>query len=152
MTARMKNPALVFPTVYPAILEAIRAAKEEGGVEPLTLHLVHQRASQINGCSYCLVGAYPLAKKDGETDERLNAVAAWRDTPFFTEAERAALRLAESMTRLSDQSDAVPDDVWDEVADHYDEKQIASLVLMISLTNFFNRINVTTRQPAGGSW
>ena len=116
-----------------------------------TLELVHLRASQINGCSFCVdLGAHNL-KKAGETDERLFAVAAWREAPYFTDAERAALALAEAVTRLADQADPVPDAVWNEAARHYDEKGLAALVLMIATTNLFNRVNVTTRQPAG-SW
>ncbi|MCM2390430.1 carboxymuconolactone decarboxylase family protein [Streptomyces sp. CWNU-1] len=149
--ARMKNPAQVLPDALTGILQVIGAAKE-GGVPGTTLDLVHQRASQINGCSYCVVGGVASARKNGETDERLHAVAAWREAPYFTDAERAALALAESMTRLSDQSDPVPDRVWDAAADHFGEKQLAAIVLVISLTNFFNRINVTTRQPAGPTW
>lgn len=92
------------------------------------------------------------AKKNGETDERLHAVAAWREAPFFTDDERAALALTEAVTRLSDTSDPVPDAIWDAAADHFDEKQLASIILMIGVTNLFNRLNVTTRQPAGATW
>jgi alkylhydroperoxidase family enzyme len=84
-----------------------------------------------------------------ETAQRLAAVAAWRDAPFFTEAERAALALAESITRLADRDDAVSDEVWAEAARHYDEPQLASLVLYITVTNVWNRLNVATRQVAG---
>jgi alkylhydroperoxidase family enzyme len=89
------------------------------------------------------------AKKAGETDERLFAVAAWREAPYYTDAERAALALAESATRLSDRPDPVPDEVWDEAARHYDEQQLAAIILMIATTNLFNRLNATTRQVAG---
>jgi alkylhydroperoxidase family enzyme len=89
------------------------------------------------------------ARRDGETDERLHAVAAWRDTSYFSEAERAALALAESVTRLSDSPDPVPDDVWDEAARHYDELELASLLVTIGVINLFNRMNVPTRQVAG---
>lgn len=89
------------------------------------------------------------ATKSGESDQRLFAVAAWRDAPFFTDAERAALALAEAVTRLSDRTDPVPDDVWAEAARHYDEPALAALVLSIATTNVFNRLNVTTRQVAG---
>jgi alkylhydroperoxidase family enzyme len=91
-------------------------------------------------------------KKDGETDERLHAVAAWREAPYFDDAERAALDLAESVTRMSDRGDPVPDRVWDAAAQHYDEKGLAALVLSVGLTNLFNRVNVTVRQPAGMTW
>ncbi|MCX4689996.1 carboxymuconolactone decarboxylase family protein [Kitasatospora purpeofusca] len=148
--ARMANPAVVIPEAMPAILGVVKAAKK-GGVPESVLELVHLRASQINGCSYCVVGGVASAKKNGETDERLHAVAAWREAPFFTEAERAALELSEHVTRLADRA-VVPDEVWNAAAEHFDEKQLASLVLWISLTNFFNRINATTRQPAGDIW
>ncbi|MFB8166348.1 carboxymuconolactone decarboxylase family protein [Kitasatospora purpeofusca] len=147
---RMANPAVVIPEAMPAILGVVKAAKK-GGVPESVLELVHLRASQINGCSYCVVGGVASAKKNGESDERLHAVAAWREAPFFTEAERAALELSEHVTRLADRA-VVPDEVWNAAAEHFDEKQLASLVLWISLTNFFNRINATTRQPAGDTW
>jgi alkylhydroperoxidase family enzyme len=90
-----------------------------------------------------------LAKKLGETNERLFAVAAWRESPYFTDAERAALALAEAVTRLSDRTDPVSDEIWAEAAGHYDEKALAALILEIATTNVFNRLNVTTRQQAG---
>jgi alkylhydroperoxidase family enzyme len=88
-------------------------------------------------------------KSTGETDERAFAVAAWRDTPYFTDAERAALALTEAATRLSDRADPVPDEIWDEAARHFDEKALAGLVLQIGLINLWNRLNETTRQIAG---
>ena len=91
------------------------------------------------------------AKKSGETEERLFAVAAWREAPYFTDAERAALALAEAVTRLSDRADPVPDAIWDDAGKHFDERAIAALILSIGITNLYNQINVTTRQPAG-SW
>lgn len=105
--------------------------------------------SQINGCSWCLNSGLQNAKKSGETDERLITLAGWRDAPYFTDDERAALLLAEHMTRLADSSDPVPDAVWDQVADLYDEKALAALITWIGMTNLFNRFNVTTRQVAG---
>jgi alkylhydroperoxidase family enzyme len=91
-------------------------------------------------------------RKNGESDERLFTVAVWRETPYFTDAERAALALAESATRLADRADAVPDDVWAAAAEHFSEKELAGLVLWIATTNFFNRINAATRQPAPQNW
>ena len=151
MQARMKNTAMVLPDALPHI-QALYAAATKGGLPPAIGHLVHLRASQINGCGYCIDGGVKHAKKDGETDERLFAVSAWRDTPYFTDAERAALALSENVTRLSDRSDPVPDAVWNEAAKHFDEKGLASLLLVISLTNVFNRFNVATRQVAGPGW
>src|SRR5262249_30149290 len=123
-----------------------------GGVPPQTLALVHLRASQINGCSQCVDGGVKHAKKAGETDERLFAVAAWREAPYFTDAERAALALSEGVTRPADSSDAVPDDVWNEAAKHYDECGLAALVLWIATSNLYNRLNVSVRQPVGKGW
>jgi AhpD family alkylhydroperoxidase len=146
--ARIKNPGMVIPEAVPAILNLFNTAKS-GGVPEKTLELVHLRASQINGCSFCVDMGARNAKKAAETDERLFSVAAWREAPYFTPAERAALALAEAATRLSDRSDPVTDEIWNAAAEHYNEKQLASLVLMIGVTNLFNRINVSTRQPAG---
>ncbi|MFE7581161.1 carboxymuconolactone decarboxylase family protein [Streptomyces gardneri] len=150
--ARMSNPATVLPEATPAIFRLIKAVQSGGDVPATTLDLVHLRASQINNCGFCVVGGALKSQKEGETDERLHAVAAWRETPYFTEAERAALALAEHATRLADREDAVPDAVWEEAARHYDETQLSQIVLWIGVTNLFNRLNATTRQPAGGTW
>jgi AhpD family alkylhydroperoxidase len=148
LKARMKNPAMVIPDAMTAILNLLNATKK-GGVPQKTLELVHLRASQINGCSFCVDYGARSAKEAGESDERLFAVAAWREAPYFTDAERAALALAEAATRLSDRADPVPDEVWDEAASHYNEQQLAALILTIGVTNLFNRINAPTRQLAG---
>jgi AhpD family alkylhydroperoxidase len=144
----MKNPALIIPEALPAI-KALYSAVYKGGLPQTTLDLIHLRASQINGCSYCVDGGTHNAKKSGESDERLFAVAAWRDAPYFTDAERAALALTEAVTRLSDRPDPVPDEVWQEAARHFDETALSALILAIATTNVFNRLNVTTRQVAG---
>jgi AhpD family alkylhydroperoxidase len=130
-------------------IQALFAATKQGGVAEATLELVHLRASQVNGCGACVDSGARSARKAGESDERLFAVAAWRETPYYTDAERAALALAEAATRLSDRPDPVPDDIWDEAARHYSEQQLAAIVLMIAVTNLFNRLNATTRQVAG---
>jgi AhpD family alkylhydroperoxidase len=148
MPARMKNPATIVPNAMQAIL-ALKSATEKGGVPAATLELAHLRASQINGCSSCIDAGTRSAKKAGESDQRLHAVAAWREAPWFTDAERAALALTEAVTRLSDQTDAVPDAIWQEAARHYDERALAALILSIATTNVFNRLNVTTRQVPG---
>jgi len=147
----MKNPAMVLSDAMQGI-PLLYKAMYKGGVPQTTLELVHLRVSQINGCGACVHAGVQSAKKAGETDERLHAVAAWRETDFFTDAERAALELAEASTRLTDRSDPVPDDVWDAAADHYDEAQLSALILMIATTNFFNRINITIKEPAGATW
>ena len=148
MEARIKNIALMMPDAMQAIM-ALKEATEKSGVPATTLGLAHLRASQINGCSVCVDMGWRMLKHQGEKDERLFAVSAWRDAPYFTDAERAALALTESVTRLSDRSDPVPDEIWDEAARHYDERALAGLILSISLTNVFNRLNVSTRQVAG---
>jgi AhpD family alkylhydroperoxidase len=148
MQARMNNPAMIIPDAMKALYALSESAKK-AGVQSRTLDLVHLRASQINGCSVCVDMHSRDLKKAGETDERLFAVAAWRDAPYFTDAERAALALTEAVTRLSDRADPVPDEVWDEAARHYDEPELAVLIINIALINFWNRINVSTSQVAG---
>ena len=150
MQARMKNPAMIIPDAMQAIL-ALQSATEKGGVPSTTLGLVHLRASQINGCSTCTDTGTCYARSAGESGERLFAVAGWKKATCFTDAERAALALTEAVTRLSDQTDPVPDEIWNEAARHYDEQALAALILSIATTNVYNRLNVTTRQVAG-SW
>ena len=151
MSARIKNPAMLLPEVLPAIQTLIKAA-HSAGVSRAVLELVHLRVSQLNGCSACVDSGARSARKAGVSEERLFAVAAWRETPYFSEAERAALELGEAATRLSDRADPVPDAVWNAAAACFDEKQLAALVLWIATTNLFNRLNATTRQPAPQSW
>jgi AhpD family alkylhydroperoxidase len=148
MEARMQNPARVIDGAQQAIFGLITAIKN-ADVPESVLGLVHLRASQINGCSACVDGGVKTARKAGETEDRLHTVAAWRETPYFSDAERAALALTESMTRLADRQDAVPDEVWDAAAEHYDEQALAAIVLHVATTNLFNRLNATTRQVAG---
>ena len=148
MQARMKNPAMVIPDAMQA-LQALSESVEEGGVPRSTLNLVHLRASQINGCSVCLDGGWRLMKRAAEKDERILAVAAWRNAPYFTEAERAALALTEAVTRLSDREDPVPDSIWKEAARHYDQTALAALILEIANTNLWNRLNVAAGLVAG---
>lgn len=148
MRMRMKNPAAIIPSAMEAI-QALTAATYQGGVSPATLALIHLRASQINGCSPCVQAGASHARKAGETDDRLASVAAWRDAPYFTDAERAALALTEAVTRLADRPDPVPDEIWDETARHYGERELAALLLSIATTNVYNRLNVPTRQVAG---
>jgi AhpD family alkylhydroperoxidase len=146
------QPRMNLTTVLPDATSAIKSmipVAWQAGVPPKTLHLVHLRVSQINGCAVCVDGGAKHARKAGESDERLIAVSAWRDAPYYSEAERAALALAESVTRLSDREDPVPDAVWKEAARHFDEKELAGLLLWIATTNVFNRLNVATRQVAG---
>ncbi|MGH2479044.1 MAG: carboxymuconolactone decarboxylase family protein [Ktedonobacteraceae bacterium] len=148
MQARMNNPATIFPDAMNGI-QALLKATRQGGVPSATLELVHLRASQINGCSFCVDSGTRSARKAGETDERLFTVAAWREAPYFTDAERAALALAEAVTRLADRADPVPDEIWEEATRHFDEQGLAAIILMIATTNLFNRLNATIRQVAG---
>ncbi|MEV8630775.1 carboxymuconolactone decarboxylase family protein [Streptosporangium sp. NPDC051023] len=149
MEARLKSPAT--PDVYTAIQHLTKAI-HAGGVDPLVLELVHLRASQINGCGPCVFGGIASAKKHGETDERLHNVVAWRETPFFTEEERAALALTEAATRIQDGAPGVTDEIWGAAAAHFDDKQLSAIILNIAITNFFNRINHATREQAGKTW
>jgi AhpD family alkylhydroperoxidase len=148
--ARMKNPAKILPDTEKAIRFLTKATRG-GGVPETTLELVHLRVSQINGCGLCVDNGARSARGNGESDDRLASVAAWRETPYFTDAERAALDLAEHATRLCDRPDPVPDAVWDEATRHYDESALAALVVSIATTNFFNHLLVTTKQTAR-SW
>ncbi|WP_248958085.1 carboxymuconolactone decarboxylase family protein [Sphaerisporangium perillae] len=148
MQSRMDNFAKVAAKGYRAMLD-VGAYVARSGIPHATLELVKIRASQINGCGFCLDMHGHDAKKAGETDERLFTVAAWREAPYFTPEERAALALTEAATRIADNPHGVPDEVWDEAADHYDEEQLAALVMAIAEINAWNRVNVTIRGVAG---
>lgn len=150
MEPRMKNPTMTLPGAFEA-LQALAKSVEKGGVPRATLELVNLRASQINGCSVCVDMHWRGLRKLGEKDERIFAVSAWRESPYYSEAERAALALAEAASRLSDRSDPVPDEVWKEATRHYDETQLSALVMSIAMINLWNRLNATTRQ-VGGEW
>jgi AhpD family alkylhydroperoxidase len=150
MEARMRHPALVLPDAMPALMSLSRST-EQAGLPKATADLVALRASQINGCSVCVDMHAKDLRKQGESDERLFAVAAWRESLYFTDAERAALALTEAATRLADTADAVPDEVWDEAADHYAESELAALLMTIATINLWNRLNAATRQVAGAA-
>ena len=148
MEARINASATPTGAKFLKYLIGASRVLHQGSVPSLTLHLVEIRASQINGCGYCLDMHTKDATAAGETPERLNLVAAWREATCFTDAERAALELAEAGTRLADGT-GVSDEVWHRAAEHYDEDQLATLVGQIALINAFNRGNVMVRQPAG---
>jgi len=148
MQPRMENPAMKVPGAMEALLSLAKASTR-ADVPKTTHDLVHLRASQINGCSVCVDLHARDLRKAGESDERMFAVAAWREAPYFTDAERAALALCEAVTRLADRPDPVPDEIWDEAARHYDEDQLGALVLTIAQINVWNRLNAATRQVAG---
>ena len=148
MQTRMQHPAVIIPEAMEA-LKSLLAASHKGGVPPATLQLVGLRVSQINGCSHCLDDGLRYAKKAGLSEDKLFSVVAWRHTPYFTAAERAALALAEAVTRFSDRTDPVPDEIWGEAARHFDERGLAALLLAISTMNVFNRLNSTIGLIAG---
>ncbi|HSC30991.1 MAG TPA: carboxymuconolactone decarboxylase family protein [Gemmatimonadaceae bacterium] len=147
-TPRITNAGGANPEVYRGLLTLSNAAAKLG-VPRTTLLMVSLRASQINGCSFCVDMHWRELRDEGEPDEKIFAVAAWRETPYFTDAERAALALTEAGTRLADRSDAVPDALWNEAAQYYDEKGLTALVIAIAAINTWNRLNVMTRQAAG---
>ncbi|UJW30432.1 carboxymuconolactone decarboxylase family protein [Saccharothrix sp. AJ9571] len=147
-TERMPNPAMLVPDAMEALM-AVNRAIAGAGVDGGLLALSHLRASQLNGCGPCVVGGVQQARRHGVTDEQVHAVAAWRETPWFSDEQRAALALTEAVTRLADRPDPVPDQVWDVAAKHFDQKELAALLLNIAITNAFNRLNAPTRQQAG---
>jgi AhpD family alkylhydroperoxidase len=148
MEARMNHPAMVVPGAMQALLDLGKTI-ERAGVPKQLLDLVALRASQINGCGVCVDMHARDLKKNGESDERLWSLAGWRDAPYYTDEERAALALAEAATRLSDRPEAVSDEVWNDAADHFDEVQLGALLMGIATVNLWNRLNASTRQVAG---
>ena len=150
MQARMKHPVMVLPEAMNALM-ALNAAID-GELPPRTHKLVHLRASQINGCSVCVDMHARELQKAGEPDKRIFAVAAWREVPYFTEAERAALALTEAATRIADRADPVPDDIWEDARRHYDDEALSALILDIATINVWNRLNVVVKQVVGAAW
>ena len=147
MESRMRNPVMIVPEAMHA-LHALGKASANG-VPKTTIDLVQLRVSQLNGCSVCVDMHARDMKRAGESDERLFALSAWRDAPYFTDAERAALALAEALTRVSELPEGVSDAIWNEAARHYDERGLSSLLLSIAVINVWNRLNIATRQVAG---
>lgn len=144
--SRLRNPGIIIPEAMAplrALGEVLGQAKGESG---RALSLAMMRASQLNGCAMCL--NWQGARQSGETEERLFALSVWRESTLFSAPERAALALAESMTRLSDRADPVPDAVWEAAARHFQERDLALIVLGVATINLYNRINVTTHQVA----
>ena len=148
MQSRMQNPAVMIPEAM-AALQALGAAIEKSRVPAATLGLIEARASQINGCGVCLVGHCRIMKRKGEDLDRVIALPGWRHSPYYTDAERAALALTEALTRLADVADPVSEAVWKEAARHYDEPQLAALILAIAQINVWNRLNVGAGTVAG---
>lgn len=150
MQARMKHPVFVLPDAMKALL-AVNAALE-GKLDARTAKLVHLRASQINGCSVCVDMHSKELQQAGVPLDHIFAVGAWRETPFFSESERAALELTEALTRMADKGDAVPDALWQAVVRNFDEKQISALLMSIAQINFWNRLNAAVRAMVGTKW
>ena len=148
MQPRIKSPALTLPGAMEAIMKLVKLV-EKSGVPPATIEFTNMRASQINGCSVCVDIHSRALKNLGEKDERIFSISAWRDAPYYSDAERAALALAEAATRLEDRTDPVPDEIWKEAARHYNDTAISALVMSIGVINLWNRVNVTTRQVSG---
>ncbi|HEX5167364.1 MAG TPA: carboxymuconolactone decarboxylase family protein [Thermomicrobiales bacterium] len=148
MQARMTTPVMVLPDAMKAMM-ALHASTNGHGISEELHEFVNLRASQINGCGVCVDMHAKALRKAGVSDERLFGVAAWRDTPYFTDAERAALALTEAVTRIADRPEPVPDEIWDEAARYYDEEALSALIVSIAAINVWNRLNVATRQVAG---
>lgn len=146
--SRMQNPAVLVPEAMHA-LQALGKTSRKRGVPARTLGLIELRARHMNDCSLCVDMHSRELKQSGESDERLFVVAAWRDVPYFTNADRAALALAEAVTRISDRPDPVPYEIWDESCKYYDEIGLSSLLISIAAINVWNRFNVNTKQVAG---
>jgi AhpD family alkylhydroperoxidase len=146
--SRLRNPAMIVPEAMAPLQALGQILGKLEGAPARALSLALLRVSQLNGCAVCLVGTCTTMRGFGESEDRLFAVSAWRESGRFTAPERAAFALAEAMTRLSDRPDPVPDVVWDEAARHFQERELAVLVLGIATMNLYNRINVTTRQGA----
>ncbi|MEU0687207.1 carboxymuconolactone decarboxylase family protein [Streptomyces uncialis] len=145
MSARMTNPSLVVPGALQPLLDLTKVLSTNG-VPQLTLDLIRLRVSQVNGRPIHVPSHLGEGDARKATDERLLRVAEWRDAPCYSDAERAALALAGGASRLSEEEDPVPDDVWQEAARHYDERGLGVLMMQIGLVNLWNCVNVTTRQ------
>jgi AhpD family alkylhydroperoxidase len=148
---RMKHPVYVIPDAMSA-LQALAKSSQVDGLSPALHAMIHLRASQINGCSGCVQIHSREMKHAGEPDHRIYAVAAWRDTEYFSDAERAVLALTEALTRISDRPDPVPDEIWNDVARHFDETELAALLVSIASINVWNRLNVSIRQTPPAEW
>ncbi|GLZ30570.1 alkyl hydroperoxide reductase AhpD [Lentzea sp. NBRC 105346] len=151
MEARMGHPAFVVPGAMKA-LQALSKSADDAGLPKELLELVHLRASQINGCSVCVGMHAGALQNGGDSMEKVFTVAAWRDAPYFTDAERAALALTEAVTRLADQAEPVSDELWQEASKHFGEKELGALLISISAINVWNRLNAATKQVAGAAW
>ncbi len=140
------NAAQVAPEAYKIMLQFEAYAKTTG-FDPLLVELVKIRASQINGCAFCLDMHTKDARSIGETEQRIYCLNAWRESPFYSDAERAALELTEAVTLIS--TARVPDDLYERVRKHFTEKQYVDLVFMINTINSWNRLSISMNNPPG---
>jgi AhpD family alkylhydroperoxidase len=148
MEPRIEHPVLADHDAMKA-MQTLSKVAGRGGLPAETAYLVHLRASQINGCSVCVEMHSRELRESGSSEERIATVAAWREAPYFSDAERAALALTEAGTRIADRPDPVSDQIWDEAAAHFNEQQLQALVVDIVAINAWNRFNCITRQVAG---
>ena len=144
----MSHPVAVVPGALEGLQNLSKLAAKTG-VPYATLKMVELRASQINSCSFCVEMHARELREAGESEERIATVAAWRETTYFSDAERAALALTEAVTRIADRPESITDEIWDEAAKHYDETQLGGLLLNIGAINVWNRLNAATRTLAG---
>jgi AhpD family alkylhydroperoxidase len=149
MDARLNYYGSPLAAKFAKYINSAGKVVSDSALPAATQELVKIRASQINGCGFCTDMHTKDAAHAGETSVRLNLVAAWREAKVFTEAERAALELAEQGTRIADAAGGVTDEAWANAAKHYNEEQLAALVSLIALINAYNRMNVIIQQPAG---
>jgi len=150
MQSRMPNPVFILPEAMQAMFALNKSI--DGKLPSRLRGLVHLRASQINGCSVCVDMHAKELQHSGAPLDHIFAVAAWRETPFFSDAERAALELTESLTRLADRPDPVPDAIWEKVARHFSQPEIAALLVDIAQINSWNRFNAAVRMMVGEKW
>ena len=149
MQARLEAQK-VSPAAYQAMLGLEMFVRKQSKLEPALIQLVKVRASQINGCAYCIDMHSKDARAEGETEQRLYALAAWEETPFFTDRERAALAFTETVTMLADTH--VPDEAYAALAAEYSEQEIAALISLIVMINAWNAVGVATRAWEPGSY
>jgi AhpD family alkylhydroperoxidase len=135
------------PEALKAVLQVSAYLHNHSGLESSLLNLVFLRASEINGCAWCIDMHTKDARAQGETEQRLYLTSAWREAPFYTERERAALAWTEAVTLVA--KDHVPDEIYEEVKQHFNEKELVNLTLAITQINVWNRFNVAFRNVAG---
>ena len=144
------QPRMEYQKVAPGVSQAMSQLQRyvsESGLEPILLELVKTRASQINGCAFCLDMHTKDARAHGETEQRLYALSAWRETPFYSERERAALAWTEAVTLVSETH--VPDDVYEQARKQFSEQELANLTLAIIAINGWNRLAISFRTVPG---